>query len=164
MWRISGLFVAVLALLVVLAGCGQDAPVEQAEDEAGVEEVAPEPTPDDIAQAFQDEGLEVGEYYHVEEDPEWGTGMLPKTMDSGTRVELPSYSVGEDPAITDVFHFDTSEDQQVVSDYLDTVTQEGGGMFYTHVYETDGFLLKIDGNVPKLVADQYGSVLEMVAG
>src|SRR5215208_1762828 len=118
-----------------------------------------EPTTEDVVRAFEAEGLEVGEYYDVEDYPEWGTGMLPKTMDSGTRFELSSYTVGQDPSIGDVFHFATSEDQRIVSDYLETVS-EAGGMFYTHVYETDGFLLKIDGNVPKNVADRYGGVLE----
>jgi hypothetical protein len=37
-------------------------------------------------------------------------------------------------------------------------------MFYSHIYETDGFLLQLDGGVPKPVADQYGSVLERVIG
>ena len=41
---------------------------------------------------------------------------------------------------------------------------ETGGMFYSHIYETDGFLLQLDGGVPKPVADQYGSVLERVIG
>ena len=120
-----------------------------------------EPTTEDVVRAFEAEGLEVGEYYDVEDDPQWGTGMLPKTMDSGTRFEMPSYSRGQEPPVSDVFHFATSEDQRVVSDYLETVSKTGG-MFYTHVYETDGFLLKIDGSVPKNVADSYGSVLEKV--
>jgi hypothetical protein len=41
------------------------------------------PSTADVVQAFKDEGLEVGEYYNVEDDPDWGTGMLPKTMDGG---------------------------------------------------------------------------------
>jgi len=157
---------AVLTLATVLrTGCGgQETPVEQAEDEAGVEEVVPESTPDDVVQAFQDEGLEVGEYYHVEDDPEWGTGMLPKTMDSGTRFELPSYAHTPDtPREGTVYHFASPDDQRVVSEYLTTVN-EAGGMFYSHVYETDGFLLQIDGGVPKPVAEQYGTVLEGVTG
>src|SRR5215208_5580637 len=112
-----------------------------------------EPTTEDVVRAFEAEGLEVGEYYDVEEDPEWGTGMLPKTMDSGTRFEIPDYkSIGGDPATGDVFHFATAKDQKVVSDYLNTVA-DSNGFFYTHLYETNGFMLKIDGKVPKDVAD-----------
>ncbi len=167
---IPGLFVTALLMLLaalLLTGCAieEEQPSEEAAEEVGVEEaVSPEPTTEDVVRAFVDEGLEVGEYYDVEDDPEWGTGLLPKTMDSGTRFELPSYTVGEDPSIGDVFHFATSEDQRIVSDYLETVSEAGGGMFYTHVYETDGFLLNIDGNVPKNVADRYGGVLEEVTG
>ena len=166
---IRGLFVTALLMLLaalLLTSCAieEEQPSEEAAEEAGVEEaVPPEPITEDVVRAFEDEGLEVGEYYDVEDDPKWGKGMLPKTMDSGTRFELPRYTVGQDPSIGDVFHFATSEDQRIVSDYLETVS-EAGGMFYTHVYETDGFLLKIDGNVPKNVADRYGGVLEEVTG
>lgn len=157
------LAVLTLATVLLVSCSGQDTPVEQAEEEAGVEEVAqPELTPDDVVKAFEEEGLEVGEYYHVEEDPEWGTGMLPKTMDSGTRFELASYAPTPDtPRVGSVYHFASAEDQRVVSEYLTTVN-ETGGMFYSHVYETDGFLLQLDGGVPKQVADRYGSVLERV--
>ncbi|MBA3472232.1 MAG: hypothetical protein H0T57_03215 [Rubrobacter sp.] len=121
---------------------------------------ATDPSTDDVIEAFRDEGLEVGNSYNVEDDPEWGTGLLPKTMDSGTRFEIPGYQrAGGDEATGDVFHFATTQDQKVMSDYLDTVTKSSG-LFYTHVYETDGFLLKIDGNVPKTVADRYGETFE----
>ncbi len=157
-----------LLAALLLTGCAieEEQPSEEAAEEVGVEEaVPPEPTTEVVVRAFADEGLEVGAYYAVEDDPEWGTGTLPKTMDSGTRFELPSYTVGQDPIIIgDVFHFATSEDQRIVSDYLETVSEASGGMFYTHVYETDGFLLKIDGNVPKNVADRYGGVLVEVTG
>jgi hypothetical protein len=34
------------------------------------------------------------------------------------------------------------------------------GLFYVHVYETGGYMLKIDGAVPKSTADSFGEVLE----
>lgn len=123
------------------------------------EVASPEPTPDDVVKAFEDEGLTVENPRPVEDDPEWGTGMLPKTMDAGTRFDLSEYAKRKHPATVDVFHFASSEDQQVVSGYLDKVSGSSG-MFYIHVYETDGFLLKIDGNVPKPEADRYGEVLK----
>jgi hypothetical protein len=33
-------------------------------------------------------------------------------------------------------------------------------LFYTHVYETEGFMLNIDGSVPKTVADKYNEVFQ----
>jgi len=145
---------------VAAAGCSLNQ--IQAVYESASEAVNEEPTTDEVIQAFRDEGLEVGESYPVEDDPEWGTGLLPKTMDSGTRFELPRYKAGgQDPPVGDVFHFATPEDQRVLSDYLETVSKSSG-LFYTHVYETDGFMLKIDGKVPKAVADGYGQVFERV--
>ncbi len=121
-----------------------------------------QPSSADVVQAFVDEGLEVAAFYNVEDSPEWGTGMLPKTMEEGTRFELSGYSRGNEPAIGDVFRFATEEDQRVVSEYLETVGQSSG-LFYTHVYETDGLLLKIDGSVPKPVAERYNEVFQREA-
>jgi hypothetical protein len=131
---------------------------------SGISGLVPETkTTDDVVQAFRDNDLKVGNSYDVKEDPEWGTGMLPKTMDSGTRFEIPDYkSIGGDPATGEVFHFATAKDQKVVSDYLNTVS-DTNGFFYTHVYETNGFMLKIDGKVPKDVADSYGEVFKNTA-
>jgi hypothetical protein len=95
----------------------------------------------------------------VEDDPDWGTGMVPKTMDSGTRFELPGYEQMGRQATADVYHFATSEDQETLSSYFDTVSK-ANGLFYVHLYETDGYMLKIDGSVPKNVADGYGEVFE----
>ena len=46
-----------------------------------------------------------------------------------------------------------------MSDYLKPVGKSSG-LFYTHVYETEGFMLKIDGSVPKTVADEYNEVFQ----
>ena len=91
MWLVSVSFVAALVMSLV-TGCGDAAEeeklIEKAEEEAGVEEVVQlEPTPDDVVKAFEDEGLEVDKYYHVEEGLEWGTRMLPKTKDCRARFE-----------------------------------------------------------------------------
>ena len=118
-----------------------------------------QPTTDEVVQAFKDEGLDVGDSYNVEDDPKWGTGMVPKTMDSGTRFELPGYQQMNQQATGDVYHFATSEDQETLSNYFDTVSKKSG-LFYVHVYETDGYMLKIDGAVPKSTADSFGEVLE----
>jgi hypothetical protein len=54
------------------------------------------PTSEEVAQAFQAEGLEVGNYYPVEEENEDGTqSPLPKTYVEGTRFTIPSL---EEPA------------------------------------------------------------------
>jgi hypothetical protein len=128
----------------------------------GAADQALQPSSADVVQAFVDEGLEVEALYNVEDSPGWGTGMLPKTMEEGTRFELRGYSMGNEPTTGDVFRFATEEDQRVVSDYLETVGQSSG-LFYTHVYETDGFLLKIDGSVPKPVADRFNEVFQREA-
>jgi hypothetical protein len=114
-----------------------------------------------VVQAFEDKGLEVGNPHHVEDDPKWGTGLVPKTMDSGTRFELPSYPLmNKEPATGDVYHFASAQDQKVVSNYFGTINESTTGMFYTHLYETDGFMLKMDGRVPKTVANQYGDAFK----
>jgi hypothetical protein len=49
------------------------------------------PTSEEVVQAFQAEGLEVGTYYPVEEENEDGTeSPLPKTYVEGTRFTIPS--------------------------------------------------------------------------
>src|SRR5947209_6118880 len=107
-----------------------------------------QPAPDDVVQAFRDKGLEVGNPHHVEDDPKWGTGLVPKTMDSGTRFELPSYAATpQSPTNGNVYHFATPEDQKVLSNYFKTINESTtGALFYSHVYETQGFILQIDGH------------------
>ena len=138
----------VLVFVGILAGCGGQAGVTQQR-----------PATDDVVQAFRDAGLEIADSYDVEDDPQWGTGMVPKTMDSGTRFELSGYEQMGEQAIGDVYHFATPDDQEVLSNYFDTVSKSSG-LFYVHVYETDGYMLKIDGRVPKATADSYGEVLK----
>ena len=156
-WRIGllgwgGIGLLLLTLLVVAIVSVSDGGLP------GVAQISTVST-EEVVQAFRDEGLEVGESYNVEDDPDWGSDMLPKTMDEGTRFELPGYYRADEPAVGDVFHFATPEDQRVVSDYLETVGKSSG-LFYTHVYETEGFMLKIDGSVPKTVADDYNEVFQ----
>ena len=162
------LVMGILTLLILVVACSgqQSASNSQSPSSAATTKTLAqkktEATPDDVVAAFGDKGLEVGNPQHVEDDPQWGTGLIPKTMDSGTRFQLPSYpSMGKEPATGDVYHFASSKDQKVVSNYFNTINEStNGGMFYTHIYETEGFLLKIDGHVPKMVAEQYGNVLK----
>ena len=119
-----------------------------------------------MVQAFQDKGLEVGNPHHVEDDPKWGTGLIPKTMDSGTRFELPSYAASPRSAANAfVYHFATPEDQKVVSNYVKTINEStAGAMVYSHIFETQGFILLMEGRVPKPVANQYADVLKEATG
>lgn len=116
----------------------------------------------EVVQDFADAGLAVGDSWELADDPEWGTGMVPKTMDGATRFEIPGYKQTNRAATGDVYHFATAEDQKILSDYFGTMSK-ASGLFYVHVYETDGYMLKIDGAVPKDVADGYGNVFEKSA-
>jgi hypothetical protein len=56
------------------------------------------PTSEEVVQAFQTEGLEVGTYYPVEEENEDGTpSPLPKTYEEGTRFTIPSLEAATAP-------------------------------------------------------------------
>ena len=62
-----------------------------------------------------------------------------------------------------MYHFTTLEDQKVLSDYFKTINESAAGaMFYTHFYETNGFILQIDGHIPKPVASRYADVFKEV--
>ncbi len=130
------------------------------------------PTSEEVVQAFKDAGLEVRNAHPLEEDPDWGTGMVPKTEKEGTRFEIPSGEentpgdegrlerIGDENKVGDVFTYESREDLEVMKDYWETVNETGGGMFYTHVYDKGLVLVRIDGSLPKSEADEYGEVLE----
>jgi hypothetical protein len=164
----TAVVISIFALLTFVgAACAsQQGSSDQSSNPAPSPPPAKERTPDDVVQAFQDKGLEVGNPHHVEDDPKWGTGLVPKTMDSGTRFELPSYAVSpQSPTNGSVYHFATPEDQKVLSNYFKTINEStAGAMFYSHVYETQGFILHMDGRVPKPVANQYANVLKEITG
>jgi hypothetical protein len=65
--------------------------------------------------------------------------------------------------VDNVYPFATPEDQKVLSNYFKTINEStAGAMFYAHSYETDGFVLQIDGHIPKPVASRYADVFKEV--
>ena len=130
------------------------------------------PSSEEVVQAFEDEGLEVRNAHSLEDDPDWGTGMVPKTEKEGTRFEIPSgeedapddepdlETIGEEDKLGDVFTYESREDLEVMKDYWENFNESGPGMFYTHVYDEGLVLVRIDGSVPKSEADEYGEVME----
>ena len=118
------------------------------------------PTSTEVVEAFEEEGLPVENTQLLSEDPEWGTGMVPKTENEGTRFEIPGRSTLGEPAQGLVFTYESREDLDVMKRYYETLNDSGGGMFYSHLYNKGLVLIRIDGTVPKNEADRYGEVLE----
>jgi hypothetical protein len=117
------------------------------------------PSSEDVVLAFQDEGLEVGDFYPVEQEPEWNRSPVPKTYEEGTRFEIPS--LGRDSGGR-VFVFKEHKDLEVMRDYYVQIEEMPvfGPSLHSHLY-TDGLvLLQINGALPKTQADRYGKVLQ----
>ncbi len=118
------------------------------------------PTSSEVVKAFEEEGLPVENAQLLSEDPNWGTGNVPKTEKEGTRFEIGERSTFGEPAEGAVFTYESRDDLDVMKDYFETLNDSGGGMFYSHLYNEDLVLIRIDGTVPKSEADRYGEVLE----
>jgi len=117
------------------------------------------PSSEDIVLAFEEQGLEVGDYYPVEQELDWNKSVVPKTYEEGTRFEIPS--LGKDSGGR-VFVFEDQEDLEVMRDYYESVEEMPifGPSLHSHLY-TDGLvLLQINGQLPKTQADRYGEVLQ----
>jgi hypothetical protein len=119
------------------------------------------PSSEEVVLAFEEEGLEVGDYYPVEEEMGWGKSPVPNTFEEATRFEIPS--LGRD-AGGRVFVFENRENLKVVHDYYKELEDMPifGPALHSHLYEDGLVLLQINGELPKQKADQYGEVLENV--
>jgi hypothetical protein len=117
------------------------------------------PSSEDIVLAFKEEGLEVGEYYPVEQDKDWNDSPVPKTYTEGTRFEIPS--LGQD-AGGRVFVFESREDLEVIRDYYTQIEKMPifGPSLHSHLYEDGLVLLQINGELPKTEADRFGEVMK----
>jgi hypothetical protein len=109
--------------------------------------------------AFEEEGLEVGDFYPVEQEPQWNRSPVPKTYEEGTRFEIPS--LGRDPGGR-VFVFEEQEDLEVMRDYYVQIVEMPifGPSPHSHLYQDGLVLLQINGQLPKTEADRYGEVLQ----
>ncbi len=118
------------------------------------------PTSSEVVEAFEEEGLPVENAQLLSEDPEWGTGMVPKTEKEGTRFQIGGRSTLGEPAEGLVFTCESRDDLDVMKGYYETLNESGGGMFYSHLYNKGLVFVRIDGTVPKSEANRYGEVLE----
>ena len=162
--------------LLLLVGCGaqqeRQAPKEGEQPTTTPAETTQRATtkeastlsPDEVIQAFENAGLEVGETYPVEQEPGWDESRVPKTYAQGARFTIPSLGVPEEgvPGPRDrggrVFVFDSQRDLDAVRGYYEAL----GPSALPHVYVKEEvlLLLQITNDLPKAEADRYAAVLQ----
>ena len=165
--------------LLLIVGCGGAEEESQAPEEDEQTTTAPAETtqrattkeastlsPDEVIQAFENAGLEVGETYPVEQEPGWDANRVPKTYAQAARFTIPSLGVPEEgvPGPRDrggrVFVFDSQRDLDAVRGYYEAL----GPSALPHVYVKDQvLLLQITNDLAKAEADRYGAVLQEAA-
>lgn len=125
------------------------------------------PTSGEVVEAFQEEGLEVGEVYPVEKTEGASPGVssrLPGTYEEGTRFEIPS--LGQDSAGRalggQVFTFESEEDLAEVRDFYQGLDE--ASFFSSWVFDEENVLVQISGQVPEDEARRYEAVLEEAVG
>ena len=109
----------------------------------------------EVIQAFEEAGLEVGQPYPVDEDPNWTSNMVPKTYEEGTHFDATEDQGGQ------VLVFENRRDLEVMKKYWENFNEKGG-FLYSHVYERDNALLHINGKLPKSRADEYNEIFQAV--
>ena len=164
--------------LLLIVGCGaqeeSQAPEEDEQTTTAPAETTQRATtkeastlsPDEVIQAFENAGLEVGETYPVEEEPGWDETQVPKRYAQALRFTIPSLGVPEEgvPGPRDrggrVFVFDSQRDLDAVRGYYEAL----GPSALPHVYVKDQvLLLQINNDLAKAEADRYGAVLQEAA-
>jgi hypothetical protein len=157
-----GILALLFASLLLIAGCGAE------EESSAPEEDEPTTTaettqttttastigPDEVIQAFENAGLEVGETYPVEEEPGWDENLLPKSYAQAVRFRIPS--LGEGDAGGRVFVFDSEGDLATVRNFYERLDPS----LRPHLYVKDQVLLQLAIELPKAEADRYGAVLQ----
>ena len=109
--------------------------------------------PDEAIQAFRNAGLEVGETYPVEEEPDWDETRIPKSYTQAVRFRIPSL---EGDAGGRVFVFDSEEDLAAVRDFYERLVPS----VRPHLYVEGQILLQMTNQLPKADADRYGAALK----
>jgi len=112
--------------------------------------------PEEVIQAFQNAGLDVGETYPVEEEPSWDENLLPKSYAQAVRFRIPSL---EGDVGGRVFVFDSEGDLAAVRNFYERLDSS----VRPHLYVKSQVLLQISNEVPKAEADRYGAVLQEAA-
>jgi uncharacterized membrane protein (UPF0127 family) len=114
------------------------------------------PSSAEMVQAFRNAGLEVGESYPVEHEPNWEEKPIPKNHTEATRFLIPSL---EGDAGGRVFVFGSEADLRAVRSYYESLP----GSVKPHLYVEGQVLLQITNQLSREEADRYGAVLrEMV--
>lgn len=111
--------------------------------------------PDQVIQAFQNAGLEVGETYPVEEEPGWEETRIPKSYAQAVRFRIPSL---EGDAGGRVFVFESETDLAAVRDFYERLVPS----VRPHLYVEGQVLLQMTNQLPKTEADEYGALLKEV--
>jgi uncharacterized membrane protein (UPF0127 family) len=114
------------------------------------------PSSTEVVQAFKDAGLEVGNSYPVEQEPDWNEKPLPRTYKEATRFEIPS--LGEETGGR-VFVFQSEEDLIAVRDYYDSLDIS----IRPYIYTEGKVLLQMSNRTPQAEAERYQAVLKQVA-
>ena len=108
-----------------------------------------DPSPDDMIEAFRDNGLEVGATYPVGREP---AGALPKTYSEAVRFEIPSMGKDEQGQGQGgrVFAFDSARDLEVVENHYKSAEQMPvfGSRLRSHLYRNGLILVQINGGSP----------------
>jgi hypothetical protein len=117
------------------------------------------PSSKDIVQAFEDQGLPVGDSYPVGQVEGWEKSLVPKTYEEGTHFDIPGQGEGHG---AQVFIYESQDDLKVMRDYYKEIEEMPtiGPSLHSHLYQDGLVLLQVNGTVPKPQADRYGDVLE----
>lgn len=120
-----------------------------------------QPTPEEVVEQFQNEGLEVGDAYPVEEEPQYEQSPAPKVEKSGVRFVIPS-SCANSECGGRVFIFETEEDLETMLGYYEGLNnfEMLGGNLGGYTYRNGLLLLQIGSDTRKNEADAYGEVFE----
>lgn len=147
--RVELLFVTIAGLLIVLVAGFY-----------GVAALTSQPTPEEVVQEFQDQGLEVGKSFPIERDEGFKESPTPKVYESGVRFLVPSMC--PDECGGRVYSFDDEEDLLTMEEYynsLDALTMLGpnvGG----YTYRNGSLLLQIGRDMELSRAEKYGRVFQ----
>jgi uncharacterized membrane protein (UPF0127 family) len=114
------------------------------------------PSAAEVIQAFDGAGLEVGNAYPVEQEPDWDNKPVPRTYEEAARFEIPS--LGQDSGGR-VFVFGSEENLTAVRDYYEGLSSD----IRPYVYVKDKVLVQINSLMSNTDAEKYKAVLDATA-
>lgn len=129
---------AAVLLLLVLAACGGQAA-------SGI-------TVSQVADAFRESGVEIGEVSEMSADD---YGLAPMA-DEGLRFLIPS--LGDD-AGGRIMRYESDEDLQRAKSYYEELGKQSA-LLFSHVFTRGDILVQVNGNLPQEQADMLQEALE----